>query len=366
MRVPEHPRGILLLAHCLLGDSLVMLPALHALRAEFPEARIGLVSERHGRKTRIRAADVLAGRGLVDEFHEMLVDANPLAKLANRLRLLLRLRLQRWDLGIVLVPPHPPASSSLFEVFGRYLTRFGARRVLLPGPVPTVRRDREGCALPAPHVADTLLAVLAPLLPPAEMGNAQFKLPPLAADRAGGDWPPGTVPVAVAPATNMPCKQWPPERYAEVLRGLAQVAPIHPVMFGAAGDRALCEQVLASLPTGGTLVVGETIAHAASRLRGCAMYLGNDTGVMHLAAAVGKPCVAVFSARDVPGAWYPYGTGHRVFRTPLPCDACFGHSCPLHTDECILSIQAGDVLRACKETLAALGGPCQPCAESPE
>lgn len=351
----EHPRGILLMAHCLLGDSLVMLPALRALRERFPAARIGLVSERHGTPGRIRAVDVLGGRGLVDEFHELLVGANRLAKLGNRLRLVAALRCQRWDLGIVLVPPHPPATPALFAVFGQYLRRFGAKQVLLPGPVPPVRRDDRGCALPAPHVADALLGVLSPLGIAAAPGTGRRELPPLASRPPSLSLPEGVVPVAVAPGTNMPCKRWPLERYIAVLQGLAQSVSIHPVLFGGEGDRADCEAILAALARPGTLVVGQSIAQAVAAMRSCALYLGNDTGVMHLAAALGKPCVAVFSARDLPGAWYPYGEGHRVFRTAIPCDACFGTTCPLGTNDCILSIGADEVLRACADVVGHAG-----------
>lgn len=348
MSLPE-PRRILLMAHCLLGDSLVMVPALRALRERFPAARIGLVSERHGTPGRIRAVDVLGGRGLVDEFHEMLVGAGRLAKLDNRLRLVAKLRHQGWDLGIVMVPPHPPATEELFAVFGRYLRWFGAKRVSLPGPVPTVQRDAQGCALCAPHVADALLGVLAPLGIAVTPGQGNAILPPLTDDSQVPAFPADCVPVAVAPGTNMPCKRWPLDRFIAVLQGLAQTLPIHPVLFGGEGDRADCAAVLAALDCPGTLVVGEPIAQAAAAMAHCAFYLGNDTGVMHLAAALGKPCVAVFSARDLPGAWYPYGGGHRVFRTPLPCDACFGNRCPLGTNECILRIGTEKVLQACLE-----------------
>jgi ADP-heptose:LPS heptosyltransferase len=206
------------------------------------------------------------------------------------------------------------------------------------------------------HVADALLGMLAPLGIAVPPGAGRAELPYLQEPLPIPPFPSGTVPIAVAPATNMPCKCWPLERFAEVLRGLAEVAPIHPVLFGGAGDRELCAGLLRDTGLSGTLVVGETIAQAASTMRACSMYLGNDTGVMHLAAATGRPCVAVFSARDLPGAWYPYGEGHRVFRTPLPCDACFGHTCPLGTNECILRISASEVLAACTNVLGERGG----------
>ena len=83
----------------------------------------------------------------------------------------------------------------------------------------------------------------------------------------------------------------------------------------------------------------------------CRLYLGNDTGTMHLAAAAGTRCVAVFSSKDWPGIWYPYGTGHRVLRTAVECDGCRLTECIERRMECILSIAVEDVYRAAADLL---------------
>jgi len=73
----------------------------------------------------------------------------------------------------------------------------------------------------------------------------------------------------------------------------------------------------------GLCAAGElSVRESAALMEGARFYLGNDTGVMHLAAAVSIPCVGVFSARNWPGIWEPYGHGHKVLRFDVPCSGC--------------------------------------------
>ena len=89
---------------------------------------------------------------------------------------------------------------------------------------------------------------------------------------------------------------------------------------------------------------------AAVALRGCALYLGNDTGTMHLAASAGAPCVAVFSARDWPGAWYPYGVPQRIFRTAPECEGCYLEVCVDRGNACLIAISVEEVLAGCERS----------------
>jgi ADP-heptose:LPS heptosyltransferase len=72
---------------------------------------------------------------------------------------------------------------------------------------------------------------------------------------------------------------------------------------------------------------------------------------MHLAAAAGTPCVAVFSARDWPGAWYPYGVEQRVFRTAIECEGCYLNECVARQNECLSRISVEQVLAGCEGLL---------------
>src|SRR5262249_21962501 len=126
--------------------------------------------------------------------------------------------------------------------------------------------------------------------------------------------------IAFGPGSKMPAKRWPLDRFAAVGKRLIHEFDVWPVVFGGAEDQPDAERLLAEWGRGYNAAGGLSVRGAALALKRCLLYVGNDTGTMHLAAAVGTPCVAVFSARDWPGRWYPYGSGHRVFRSRIECE----------------------------------------------
>ena len=94
-----------------------------------------------------------------------------------------------------------------------------------------------------------------------------------------------------------------------------------------------------------------SVRESAALMEGAQFYLGNDTGAMHLAAAMGRPCVAVFSARDWPGRWHPYGEGHKVLRFDVSCSGCMLKICDREL-QCLKGIQVDQVYQACEGILA--------------
>ena len=92
---------------------------------------------------------------------------------------------------------------------------------------------------------------------------------------------------------------------------------------------------------------------AAAALGRCRVFLGNDTGTMHLAAAAGVPCVAIFSAREWPGMWHPYGVPSRVLRSAVDCEGCGLTVCSEHQNRCLTLISAEMAVQACSELLQA-------------
>ena len=126
-----------------------------------------------------------------------------------------------------------------------------------------------------------------------------------------------------------------------------------PIVVGGAGDRSLADNLLHRWKNGlnatGQLSVREGIA----LLNLCKLYLGNDTGPMHMAVAAGIPCVAIFSSIDMPGRWEPYGSSHYVFREDMICSGCLLRSCNKGPDRCIERISPRQVYKKCEEYLLA-------------
>src|SRR2546425_675627 len=90
---------------------------------------------------------------------------------------------------------------------------------------------------------------------------------------------------------------------------------------------------------------------SAEALKRCRLYVGNDNGTTHLAAAVGTPCVTIFSSRDLPGVWYPYGNGQTVFRRGVECQGCMLDECVNEKMKCIRSVTVDEVFSACAKYL---------------
>ena len=150
----------------------------------------------------------------------------------------------------------------------------------------------------------------------------------------------------------MPAKRWPVERFQAVLQRLIEQFDVWPVMFGGAEDAALGNDILRGCGRGSNAAGALSLRGAAAVLKRCAMYLGNDTGTMHLAAAAGIPCVAVFSSREWSGMWFPYGVEQKIFRTPIECEGCGLVECIERRNECLNRINVDEVFTACAGILA--------------
>jgi|GEM_PF-139183 len=143
---------------------------------------------------------------------------------------------------------------------------------------------------------------------------------------------PGDLLVGLGPAGgNSPLKQWPVDRFIELGRRLLAASPARLLVVGGPGEEALGEEMARVLgPPAINLVGRTTLRQMAAVLRRCRLYVGNDAGPMHVAAAVGTPVVAVFGS-SCRHRYIPWGEGHTVVGLDLPCGPCFR---PDHPDRC--------------------------------
>jgi ADP-heptose:LPS heptosyltransferase len=162
--------------------------------------------------------------------------------------------------------------------------------------------------------------------------------------------------VGVGAGSKMPAKRWPLERFAEVLQHLHRHFPsAGAILLGGADEADYCAKLAARADLPVVNLAGElSVRGSAAILAQCDAYLGNDTGVMHLAASVGTGCVALFSARDFPGIWEPMGSGHRVLRHETECAGCMLVECKTEDMRCLKAIGSDAVWR---ELLSILDSP---------
>lgn len=159
--------------------------------------------------------------------------------------------------------------------------------------------------------------------------------------------------VGMCPGSKQQAKRWPVERYGELGRRLIEEAGANVAIVGGPDEAQIGAVLGRAWPPGRWVnAAGKlTVLESAALLRGCLFYVGNDTGAMHLAAAVGTRCVAVFSAREPARSWEPYGENHIVLRRDVPCQNCYLSTCGVEQLRCLTGIPVDDVWAACRRML---------------
>jgi lipopolysaccharide heptosyltransferase I len=227
-----------------------------------------------------------------------------------------------------------------------------ARRKFLIGLDNLREGNREGArlfydlAVPTPkgtHAVDRYLSVLPPLGVPM---NASFRwLPerPQVAAAVKAKWPELHAVsrwIAIQPGARWDTKRWPVENFTRLAGLLAQKYPgVRFAVFGGAGERQFGEIISSAAPERVLNLCGRTsLTEMIEWLRLCELMVTNDTGPMHVAAALGVPVIALFGPTD-PRSTGPYGQLENVIRTGLACSPCFNSTClwanPL---ECLIGI----------------------------
>lgn len=153
-------------------------------------------------------------------------------------------------------------------------------------------------------------------------------LAPAHAARAAALWPEGVPVLAIGPAANWRAKEWRAERFAALAQRLT--APTGPLpqarvaVIAAAHERAQAEPVLAAIPPVRRIdLVGRLdLLEAAAALKRTALFVGNDTGLMHIAAAVGTPTLGLFGPSPVV-QYAPWGVRTAVATTAIPAADMF-------------------------------------------
>jgi ADP-heptose:LPS heptosyltransferase len=153
----------------------------------------------------------------------------------------------------------------------------------------------------------------------------------------------------IHPATIMATKRWDAGRFANVARELAARGLTIAVTAGPGEEQHAIE--VARQLDGTVIMLGLTIPELAELIRGSQLYIGNDSGPMHLAAAVGTPVVAVWGSSDS-RRWRPWAPRYRVVQNPFECNPCPGYRCLVaESPLCIESVTVEQVTMAVQEIM---------------
>jgi len=156
--------------------------------------------------------------------------------------------------------------------------------------------------------------------------------------------------ILVHPAAAFTTKQWPVDRFAQLAKLLLADNRDVVATVGPGEDRVL-KTMDGLVGQGLKLVAPLPLRRFSGLVSHCGVYVGNDTGTTHIAAAIRKPIVVVFGSSDS-RVWYPWQTQARVLRSDLACIPCPGYQCLEYSEpRCIQSIEVSEVYRAVRELL---------------
>jgi heptosyltransferase III len=163
--------------------------------------------------------------------------------------------------------------------------------------------------------------------------------------------------IAVSVGTKVQSKDWGRDNWRSLLNETAKLYPDHALALCGAGEENAASEFAAdgwrqnsSAPVinlCGLLTPRESAA-VFSHAR---LFIGHDSGPMHLAAAVQTPCVAIFAARNKPRVWFPYGKQHRVLYHRTDCWGCGLETCIVERKKCLTSITVNEVLEEVRQVL---------------
>jgi heptosyltransferase-2 len=147
-----------------------------------------------------------------------------------------------------------------------------------------------------------------------------------------------------------PAKRWFPDRFAEVAAKISAQSSAQWILFGTKSDAMLGEQIAAAIGDRCVNRIGRTtLDELMDELRECSLLLTNDSGTMHLAALVGVPVIAIFGSTE-PLLTGPLGNGDIILRHHVECSPCFLRKCPIDF-RCMKAVNVQEVVDAALSTL---------------
>lgn len=336
-----------------LGDTLVSLPALRAIRKNFPDAYIALLSNGDPDGHKVSPKEVLSNEGIIDEWLSY-PSENADRKAAHYWRLLRMLRQEHYEILVYLAPRIRRKRDVRRDLL---FFRLAGISKVIGGKGFDALPERTNGSLPGvAHEADYLLQRLSrDGLKSSNADQAGFTLRlTREEEEASQAWLDKCVEterfdflIGFGPGSKWPSKIWPEDHFAELGTRLVQQKNIFPIVFGGPDDQELGDRLINAWGRGANAAGSLSVREAAGALKECDAYIGNDTGTMHLAAAVGTRCVAIMAAIDWPGHWNPYGAGHIVLRRTVPCEGCLLRVCAREDMRCLKEISVKAVLDAC-------------------
>jgi heptosyltransferase-2 len=322
------PFRILIRSSNWLGDAVMSVPAVRAIKSGRPDAQITVAAP----------AKIASMWKLVSEVDAIIpLTGNSLVAAARSLR-----RQSSFDAAILFPNSLRVALESWLSGIPRRVGYRGhSRSWLLNQIIPEPRRPG-----PLEHQSSRYLHIAYDC--GAETSNIEHRTPNIATASIHQRSPIDDSPIRIglSPGAEYgPAKRWLPERFAEAAAAVTARSPVQWILFGKKNDAPIGEQITTALGDSCVNRIGQTtLEQLIDELRQCRLLLTNDTGTMHLAALLGVPTVAIFGSTE-PRLTGPLGDRHIVLRHHVECSPCFLRKCPIDF-RCMKAVSVQEVADA--------------------
>jgi len=352
---PERIKVLLVRGTNWVGDAVMSVPALKEIRRRFSGAHITLL-------VRPWVQDVYAAADFVDEV--LPYDRTGLHKgWAGMRGLCAELRARRFEMAILL---QNAFEAALIAAWSRIPLRIGyARDGRSPLLSHAVRIDPEVRRV---HQVYYYLGILsgAGLIEQRPWARSDYSLDSVAVGVRESDCRTAREMLVVhgidhsSPIVGLNpgasyggAKRWPAERFAAVADVLARDCAARIVIFGAPGEREIADEVAARMRARALVLAGQTsLGQLMGLIRECDLFITNDSGPMHLAAALQVPQLAIFGSTSET-ATGPLSAHAQVIKHQVDCNPCFLRECP-GDFRCMLGIPAAEVIAAAQRKLSEI------------
>jgi predicted lipopolysaccharide heptosyltransferase III len=358
--IPQFPREakVLFIRLRSLGDTILSTPLFAALKNHRPDLRLSVLVEEPNQ-------EVLLGNPDIDSVFQLPPStAHGLPVLAARATELGKIRAEGFECCINL---HGGTTAAWFTCLSRARHRVGLCsfrnsfcyniRIQLPSRPPNTKQ----------HTVEYQIEWLRALgLPSGEIPSLRIfpdpALEPKITNRlqqCGIQC--GTPYCVIQPTSKLHTKEWTPGGFAEIAEYLEKRLGYRVILTGGPGEKQKLEQVAAKCRTRPVTLDPLSISELIWVIKQAKLFVGNDSGPTHLAAALNVPTVVLFGSSDSQ-VWYPWKVTHQLVQNPFTCNPCPGYRCLVYAEpQCILSITAQQVKQAIERLLSArnnLSGNC--------
>jgi len=344
----ESIRRILVVKLDHIGDCIIAFPAVRRLKQHFPNARISVLTARASKP--VWAYEPSIEQTIEFEFfHPRSADGEIERSQEDWQELRRHLSAERFDLAVDL-RKHPETRPVLQHTGARWLAGFDFRNQFHWLDIALEWTGDQLYARKRHYAGDDLVNLVDAIAAACEGDRAVIAAGPVKRK------PPGAPVVWVHPTAGNDIKQWPIEYFAVVIDQLVEAYGARIFLTGAPGDEAVASGILRRLrhPDAVTSMIGKSpLAELPALMGGASLFLGNDSGLKHIAAGLGIPTVGVHGGTLDPREWGPVGPSAIALARDMVCSPCYLSKVEdCHRGlACLQELEPGRVYEACQRLL---------------